>query len=167
MNSKIEKTFNLPPLNEVLSEIEQTEEQETSTELVDSTNINSFLDINENQHENEVDDIQKKAIKAFEDTFELGKNVEPSRSARLLEVAGQFLKTGLDASNSKIDARIKAAKLKIEARRLKVDDEMMGEVRRGNEILVDRNEMIKQIIDESNGKVIDVDIEEDVDPTSS
>ena len=114
----------------------------------------------QDNHDIEADEVREKDLSAFDDIMELGKNVEPSRSARMFEVAGQFLKTGLDASNSKADKKLKAAKIKLEARRLRVDDDTLDKLTYGAEIIADRNALMKQFVDETNENTIEVEPEE-------
>lgn len=133
---------------------EKTEEQKD----IVSTNPTSVPAVD--NHDIETEDVRQRALSAFDDIMELGKNVEPSRSARMFEVAGQFLKTGLDASNSKADKHLKVAKLKLEARRLRVDDSTLDQLTQGAEIIADRNALIKQLIDESENNTIEVEPKE-------
>jgi len=114
----------------------------------------------QDKHDIEADEVREKALSAFDDIMELGRNVEPSRSARIFEVAGQFLKTGLDATNSKADKKLKATKLKLEARRLRVDDETLDRLAHGVEIVADRNALLKQLVSESDENTIEVEPEE-------
>lgn len=167
MNKKIEETFNLPPLEEVLQEenIEESyeEEQEVpSTALVEQKKSGILANVKEDEHDKEVDEVRQKALSAYDDIMEVGRNVNPERSARLFEVAGQFLRTGLDASNSKSEKQLKAAKLKIEAARLKVSNEMVDQINSGREVMADRNELLKQMMAESKKDIVDVEAEEEI-----
>ena len=123
--------------------------------------ITPLAPVKQDEHNKETDDIRQKAIDAFDDIMELGKNVDPSRSARMFEVAGQFLKTGLDAVNSKADKQLKVAKLKMEAKKLQIDDETLDKLDHGIEIFTDRNSLLKKLIDESVENTIDVEPKED------
>lgn len=158
MNKIIDKTLNLPS-DEELSE-ENTDLVETSENKVLSNTKNDL-------HDQETEDIRQKAVEAFDDIMELGRNVNPERSARIFEVAGQFLKTGLDASNSKVDKQLKITKLKLEAKRLEVDDETLDSLNHGAEIIADRNALLKTLVEESDKNTVDVepDVESD-DKTS-
>lgn len=133
-------------------------DNEETTEI-DSTPPIAVPVVQDN-HDIEAEEVREKALAAFDDIMELGKNVEPSRSARMFEVAGQFLKTGLDAANSKSDKKLKIAKLRIEARRLRVDDDTLDKLAIGTEVLADRNFIMKQLIDEAKNNTIDVEPKE-------
>lgn len=153
MTKIIDETFNLPSMDDV--EDDQTENlPEVRKQTAPTVNKND-------RHDQETDEIREKAMTAFDDIMEVGRNVNPERSARLFEVAGQFLKTGLDASNSKMDKELKAAKLKLEAKRLKVDDETLDTINHGAEILADRNALLRTLIHESEENTVDIEADEE------
>lgn len=146
MTKKIEEFLDIAPI---------PDKDESEKEIVKVTPSAAL--VKQDEHDNETNDIRKKALDAFDDIMELGKNVEPSRSARMFEVAGQFLRTGLDAVNSKADKQLKTAKLKMEAKRLQVDDETLDKLEHGVEIFADRNSILKKLVEESDENTIDVD----------
>lgn len=151
MTKGIEDFLDIPPIEEKDKELK---------EIVTSSEPKSIIEIKKDQHNEEAEDIRKKAIDAFDDIMTLGKNVEPSKSARMFEVAGQMLKTGLDAINSKADKQLKAAKLRLEAARLKINDETLSSLNHGAEVIADRNSLLRQLMDESNHNAVDVDANE-------
>lgn len=154
MTKGIEDFLDIAPTDAKNKEDKEVKEVET-------TNPAAVPAVIHDQHDIEAEDIRKKAVDAFNDVMELGKNVEPSKSARMFEVAGQFLKTGLDAANAKADKQLKAAKLKLEARRLRIDDETFDKISHGAEIIADRNSLLKQLTTESEENTIDVEPEEE------
>lgn len=166
MTKKVDEFFDLPPLEEALAE-QNADKLECELEEVSNTLVNLprnagiLANVMEDQHDRETEEIRKKAIALCDEVAEVARNVNPERSARLFEVAGQMLKTGLDASNSKSEKQLKAAKLKLEARRLKIDDELIGEISHGKVILADRNSLLKQLIAESRDNIVDVEPKED------
>lgn len=166
MTKKVDEFFDLPPLEEALAE-QNADKLECELEEVSNTLVNLprnagiLANVMEDQHDRETEEIRKKAIALCDEVAEVARNVNPERSARLFEVAGQMLKTGLDASNSKSEKQLKAAKLKLEARRLKIDDELIGEISHGKVILADRNSLLKQLIAESRDNIVDVELQED------
>jgi hypothetical protein len=104
---------------------------------------------NDDTHESETEDIRKKAISAFDDLMILGQNVDPSKAARVFEVAGQMLKTGLDAANSKSKKKLEVARLKLDAEKLQIQNEEINSLNSGLEIMADRNSLIKQMRSEA------------------
>lgn len=166
MTKKVDEFFDLPPMEEALAE-QNADKLESKLEEVSNTltnlprNAGILANVMEDQHDRETEEIRKKAIALCDEVAEVARNVNPERSARLFEVAGQMLKTGLDASNSKSEKQLKAAKLKLEARRLKIDDELIGEISHGKVILADRNALLKQLVAESRDNIVDVEPQED------
>ena len=166
MTKKVDEFFDLPPLDEALAEQDadklECELEEVSNTLVNlPRNAGILANVMEDQHDRETEEIRKKAIALCDEVAEVARNVNPERSARLFEVAGQMLKTGLDAANSKSEKQLKAAKLKLEARRLKIDDELIGEISHGKVILADRNALLKQLVAESRDNIVDVEPQEE------
>ncbi len=166
MTKKVDEFFDLPPLEEALAE-QNADKLECELEEVSNTltnlprNAGILANVMEDQHDRETEEIRKKAIALCDEVAEVARNVNPERSARLFEVAGQMLKTGLDAANSKSEKQLKAAKLKLEARRLKIDDELIGEISHGKVILADRNALLKQLVAESRDNIVDVEPQEE------
>ncbi|KKM66648.1 hypothetical protein LCGC14_1479060 [marine sediment metagenome] len=166
MTKKVDEFFDLPPLEDALAE-QNADKLECELEEVSNTLVNLprnagiLANVMEDQHDRETEEIRKKAIALCDEVAEVARNVNPERSARLFEVAGQMLKTGLDAANSKSEKQLKAAKLKLEARRLKIDDELIGEISHGKVILADRNALLKQLVAESRDNIVDVELKED------
>lgn len=166
MTKKVDEFFDLPPMEEALAE-QNADKLESKLEEVSNTltnlprNAGILANVMEDQHDRETEEIRKKAIDLCDEVAEVARNVNPERSARLFEVAGQMLKTSLDAANSKSEKQLKAAKLKLEARRLKIDDELIGEISHGKVILADRNSLLKQLIAESRDNIVDVEPQEE------
>ena len=156
MTKGIDETLNLPPMEELL------EDSEGTTDFVEQSNQSkSLVETKSDQHDRESEEVRKKAIDAFDDIMDVGRNVNPERSARLFEVAGQFLKTGLDASNAKMEKQLKVAKLKLEAKRLKVDDETIDKLNHGAEIIADRNSLLKTLVRESENNTVEIEPNEE------
>jgi hypothetical protein len=73
-------------------------------------------------HERSMDLLFKETLEKARDMVELAYNVDQNRSRGILEVAGQFYRTALDAKNSKRDAQLKLMKLALDQRRLALDE---------------------------------------------
>lgn len=164
MTKKLEAFFNLPPtadLEEII-EPEVVEPTKTRTELLaDAQEIYSALTTAEKVdmalptvrdleiHNTEMDDISKKAIKTFEDLIDLGNNVPDMHAGKIYEVAGQMLKTALDAKNSKADKKLKMIELQLKKIRVEQIDRDAGKgplgPSQGTEF--DRNELLKYFVD--------------------
>jgi len=53
----------------------------------------------------ELNEVADKAMAAYEDLMDLGMNVEARYSGRIFEVAGNMLRTNLDAKVAKLDKK--------------------------------------------------------------
>lgn len=112
--------------------------------------------------EEEAHKIFEEAITGYHTLEGLMDDIEPKYRARMAEVALAYLKTALDASDSKIKQKDSIEKLKIQRER--VDKESTGQ---GAKIfgIGDRNDILKALRDATDREndVIDVTPEEDKD----
>lgn len=156
---KMEDFFNLPPASED-DEDEEIAPTKTKDELmVEANQIFSALTTAEkidyalptvaglDTHDSEMDDIAKKAVKTFEDLVNLGGNVPDMHAGKIYEVAGQLLKTALDAKNAKAERKLKMIDLQIKKAKL----ELGAGGGEGNSTTsggeFDRNDLLKYIVD--------------------
>lgn len=99
-------------------------------------------------HDAEMDDIATKAITTFSDLVSLGNNVPDLHAGKIFEVAGQMLKTALDAKNAKADKKLRMIELQLKKIRLEQIDIDMGNTTApsasGSEF--DRNELLRHIV---------------------
>lgn len=94
----------------------------------------------------ELNDIADKAIKAYEDLMDLGMNVESRYSGRMFEVAGNMLKTGLDAKVAKLDKKLKMVELQLKKQKLDSDTVSEGNFTEGSGFVVsDRNSLLERL----------------------
>ena len=96
-----------------------------------------------------MDDIARKAVNTFNDLIALGGNVPDMHAGKIYEVAGQMLKTALDAKNSKADKKLKMIELQLKKIRAEQIDFDLGQGpaqggMQGGEF--DRNELLKYIV---------------------
>lgn len=156
MTRKLEDFFNLPPsepvpeepvktVTEVMSEAKEIMSAMRTAEKVDTAlPLVSGLDM----HDYEMDDIATKAITTFTDLVALGNNVPDMHAGKIYEVAGQMLKTALDAKNSKADKKLKMIELQLKKVRAEQIDFEIGNGSAvnptGNEF--DRNELLRNIV---------------------
>ncbi len=162
MTKHIDDFLNIPhgeELEETTQEIQVDEPTNVVSTEEKGNSIVSF--VKEDEHTKETDEIRTKALDLQEEIADVARNVEPSRSARMFEVSGQHLKIALDASNSKIKAQLDAAKIKLDAAKLKIDDDMIDGLNSGKEVVADRNALIKELLSEEDGGVIDVEVDEE------
>lgn len=159
MTKKMEEFFNLPPSVEP-EVVEELPEKSREQLMVEATEIYAALTTAErvnialptvtglDSHDGEMDSIADKAIKTFEDLIVLGGNVPDLHAGKIYEVAGQMLKTALEAKNSKAERKLKMIDLQLKkVRSEQIDLEQGNGDRRttgGGEF--DRNELLKYIV---------------------
>ncbi len=158
MTKKLEEFFNLPkstPEVEVIPVVEEVK----NTPLMPSPELYSALTTAEKidaalpmvtgleEHDQSMDDIAEKAQRTFNDLISLGSNVPDVHAGKIYEVAGQMLKTALDAKNSKAERKLKMIELQLKRVRAEQIDFEMGQgpskANGGGEF--DRNELLKHI----------------------
>lgn len=156
VTKKMEDFFNLPP-SKVEEEIVVTPTKTKDELMVEADQIFSALSTIEkidhslptvvglDSHDGEMDDIADKAVKTFQDLVNLGGNVPDMHAGKIYEVAGQLLKTALEAKNAKAERKLKMIDLQIKRAKLDIDakDSDMS-LPRGGEF--DRNELLKYIV---------------------
>ena len=101
-------------------------------------------------HDHELDDIATKALSTFNDLLSLGSNVPDMHAGKIFEVAGQMLKTAMEAKNAKADKKLKMIELQLKkARTEQIDFEQGNGIRRRDEsgLSFDRNELLKMIVE--------------------
>ena len=96
----------------------------------------------------ELDGLAQKAEDAFDDLMDLGMNVEAKYGSRMFEVAGNMLKTALDAKSAKIDKKLKMVELQL--KKLAIDKKNTGAseddpVEGKGYIITDRNSLLEKL----------------------
>ena len=165
MTKKMEDFFNLPPTTTVEEEEEMPtkskeqvmiEAREIYTALTTAEKVDYSLPtvIGLDTHDSEMDDISKRAIKSFEDLIALGGNVADLHAGKIYEVAGQMLKTALEAKNAKAEKKLRMIELQLKKIRAEQIDLDQGNGERkgsgGGEF--DRNELLKYIVSNKSEK---------------
>ena len=156
MTKKLEEEFNLPPIEEALTqENEETPTvEESKNEIVEikeqmsiSEKINSaFKEIRGlESHESEMDDIGRKAIDSYEQLMNLGMNVSDRDAGSIFDSAAKMLKTALDAKDSKINSKLKQIDMMIKKARLDNNAGEYSNNESGKNKMLDRNELLKII----------------------
>lgn len=163
MTKKLEDFFNLPPsepeviqpevveepvkpINEVMAEAKEIYSALTTAEKVDYA-LPTVTGLE--AHDNEMDDIAKKAMDTFTDLIALGQNVADINAGKIYEVANQMLTTALNAKNSKADKKLKLIELQLKKIRAEQIDREAGQgpAAPGTGVEFDRNELLKHLVD--------------------
>ena len=158
MTKKLEDFFNLPSSKIVEEEVVPTKTRQEL--IVDAMAISSALTTAEkvdyalptvvglDSHDTDMDDIAKKAVDTFNDLISLGGNVPDMHAGKIYEVAGQMLKTALDAKNAKADKKLKMIELQLKKIRAEQIDFDLGQgpAKGTTAGEFDRNELLKYIV---------------------
>lgn len=161
MTKRLEEFFNLPSDEPEI--VEQVPVKTRDQLMVDAQEIYTSLSTAErvdfalptvvglDSHDNDMDEIAAKAVRTFEDLISLGGNVPDLHAGKIYEVAGQMLKTAMEAKNAKADKKLKMIELQLKKiRSEQIDiDQGNGDRRGAGGGEFDRNELLKFIVDAS------------------
>jgi hypothetical protein len=160
ITKKLEDFFNLPPTQEAEDDEDLFPVKTKDELMVEAMQISSALTTAEKVdfalptviglevHDNEMDSTAKKAVDTFNDLISLGANVPDMHAGKIYEVAGQMLKTALDAKNSKADKKLKMIELQLKKVRAEQIDFDLGNggQKRTNGGEFDRNELLRYLV---------------------
>ena len=161
MTQKLEELFNLPPADsttpeEAKSSIEENREiikaVDDAIDKIDAAlpYVND-LDISDK----ELDDLSDLAKEKFQDLIDLGMNVEARFSGHILATAGTLLGHAITAKQAKLDKKLRMVDLQLKKARLdaqiakdnnKSDGDKIIDAEDGRAVVLDRNELLKQIL---------------------
>lgn len=161
MTKKLEETFSLPSIDDFEPDgIMKSEEEilEETTEIITALGAAEKIDSalatvsGLNEHDNDMDDVAKRAIQSYEDLCDLGLNVHDSHAGRIYEVAATMLKTALDAKDAKVTRKLKTIELQL--KKAKLDQERVlktGGINNVSNDEFDRNELLAYMKKEIKG----------------
>ena len=159
MTQKLEELFNLPPADsttpeEAKSSIEEQraiiQEVDLAIDKIDAAlPFVNDLDISDK----ELDDLSDLAKEKFQDLIDLGMNVEARFSGHILATAGTLLGHAITAKQAKLDKKLRMVDLQLKKARLdqanaKNDGEKLITAEDGKGVVLDRNELLRQILGE-------------------
>ena len=161
MTQKLSELFNLPPAeentanNDTDSTAPSIEEQRAIIQEVDlaidkidaALPFVNDLDISDR----ELDDLSDLAKEKFQDLIDLGMNVEARFSGHILATAGTLLGHAITAKQAKLDKKLRMVDLQLKKARLdqanaKNDGDKLVDAADGKGVILDRNELLKQIL---------------------
>ena len=157
MSKKLEELLDLPDSKEIIKKEKEKGKQEvmsqqndTLRDIAEMDKISAALPQVKGLGEladNELGEVADKAMEAYEDLMHLGMNVESRYSGRVFEVAGQMLKTNLDAKVAKLDKKLKMVELQLKKEKLDKDGKVDGEsiVQGEGYIVTDRNSLLEKL----------------------
>ena len=165
MTQKLEELFNLPPAEDNTPEAAETtiEENRAMIQEVDlaidkidaALPFVADLDVSDN----ELDELSDLAKEKFQDLIDLGMNVEARFSGHILATAGTLLGHAITAKQAKLDKKLRMVDLQLKKMRLdqqaakdaqKTDGDKLIDAEDGHAVVLDRNELLKQILGKSD-----------------
>ena len=156
MTKKLEALFNLPSPDATPEESQQTiaENRELITEVdlaidkIDAA-LPTVRDLETG--DTELDELASLAKTKAEDLIDLGMNVEPRFSGVILQTAGMLLGHAITAKTAKLDKKLRMVQLQLQKARL--DHQIRKDAGtpeeqaiEGQGMVLDRNELLKQIL---------------------
>tara|TARA_Y100000114_G_scaffold149040_1_gene162725 strand:- start:3 stop:479 length:477 start_codon:yes stop_codon:yes gene_type:complete len=153
MTKKLEDLLNLPESKEIIDKDKKQKQVQTQKatikELAEFDKITAALPQVKglgDMGDTELDEVSKKSMDAYDDLMDLGMNVEARFSGRIFEVAGQMLKTNLDAKVAKLDKKLKMVELQLKKEKLDKDTAPENEMLTGEGYIVtDRNSLLEKL----------------------
>ena len=160
MTKKLEELLNLPESQEIIQDDAKPKrkQRKTKEELNDTLRkVADFDKITEalpkvkglgDAADAELDEVAQRSMDAYDDLMDLGMNVESRYSSRIFEVAGQMLKTNLDAKVAKLDKKLKMVELQLKKDKLDHDTkhkEIQGVIETEGFVVSDRNSLIEKL----------------------
>tara|TARA_B100001765_G_C19329327_1_gene261018 strand:+ start:7 stop:537 length:531 start_codon:yes stop_codon:yes gene_type:complete len=169
MTKKLEETFNLPPLKDVLNHSPQdalaeaaaknghdpntTDVAEINVELTNTLAIADKIDnalpevTGMESLDRDMDAYASKAMETFDTLVDLGHNMEDRHAANVFDVASKMMKNAIEAKTAKLDKKLRMIELQIRKAKLDTDKDpgettiIPGE----GHIVTDRNAILDAI----------------------
>jgi hypothetical protein len=161
MTKKLEELLNLPESQEIIDQDKQKakaekvqeaklEQKATFREIAEFDKITAALPQVKGLGElsdGELNEVASKSMQAYEDLMDLGMNVESRYSGRVFEVAGQMLRTNLDAKNAKLQHKLKMVELQLKKEKQDKEGSVDGGdlVNGEGYVLTDRNSLLEKL----------------------
>ena len=167
MTKKLEELFNLPSEEDTENnDTESTEAKQTieeNRELIQQVDqaidkIDAALpgvrDLDASDAE--LDELSALAKEKFQDLIDLGMNVEARYSGHILATAGTLLGHAITAKEAKLRKKLAMVDLQLKKARLdhqtkETDGDKLLNAEDGQGVVVDRNELLKQILGNKKG----------------
>lgn len=159
MTKQLEELLNLassetsdPLLSEAMDVINENRELLAEAETLNDKIDAALASVDElSESDNEFDDLAAVARAKFEDLMDLGMNIEARFSGVIFQTAGMLLGHAISAKQAKVDRKLKTIdlqlkKMKLDQTAAKTDGSKLLGATEGEGIVLDRNELLKQIL---------------------
>ena len=168
MTQKLQELFNLPPAEENTANNDTDSTAEGNPSIDEQRAIIKEVDLAIDKidaalpyvndldiSDRELDDLSDLAKEKFQDLIDLGMNVEARFSGHILATAGTLLGHAITAKQAKLDKKLRMVDLQLKKARLdaqiekdsnKSDGDKIIDAEDGRAVVLDRNELLKQIL---------------------
>jgi hypothetical protein len=162
MTKRLEELFNLPSNETTVEEAQATIEENrdiiTQVDLaIDKIDAALPLVSDLDTSDTDLDELAKLAKDKAEDLLDLGMNVDPRFGGVIFQTAGTLLGHAITAKTAKMDKKLRMISLQLQKARLDHQikkDQKTGDADlepiEGQGIILDRNELLKQILSKPN-----------------
>jgi hypothetical protein len=161
MTKKLEELLNLPDSKDFIDQAKDqdkkkhketaiVEQEEVLRDIAEFDKITAALPMVKGLGEladKELNEVADKAMEAYEDLMDLGMNVEGRYAGRVFEVAGNMLRTNLDAKIAKLDKKLKMVELQLKKEKLDKEDNNgdSGLLKGDGFVVTDRNSLLEKL----------------------
>lgn len=155
MTKKLEDLLNLPDAKEIIknetkASVINKDQEETFRDIAELDKISAALPMVSGLGEMadaELNEVADKAMQAYEDLMDLGMNVEGRYAGRVFEVAGNMLRTNLDAKVAKLDKKLKMVELQLKKEKMDRDNSIGegGFAEGEGYVITDRNSLLQRL----------------------
>ena len=159
MTKKLEEEFGLPPLEDVLPEVQENANEEAFNAVATMDEVHEAISISEKidnalaevrgmeVHDSEMDAIAVEAMLCYQQLMSLGMNMTDMAAGQVFNNAANMLKIALEAKDSKVSRKLKQVDLMLKKARVDQTAKKLGDsdAEEINSNTFDRNELLKML----------------------
>lgn len=165
MTRKLETLFNMDSTDSVDEDITPPQEEPISDAIISQETLDTIERVEAalpqvrglETSDGELDELSKLAKEAFDNLMDLGMQVDARFSAEIFNSAGTMLGHAITAKTAKLNKKLKMVQLQLQKAELdrkiaanKKDEDNPTPIGTGK--IVDRNELLRALIADANGK---------------
>jgi hypothetical protein len=176
MTKKLEETFNLPPMDDeeeikvetaLVEPVAENIDELTKT-LANVDKIDQALTPVKNLEalDSDMDKYAGEAMDAFQTLMDLGQNVEDRHAAPVFDSAAKMMANAITAKQAKMDKKLKVIQMQMQKQKLDLEEKKLewqmakakgteedpNTIESTGEVILDRNDLMKSILEQVNGK---------------
>jgi fructose-1,6-bisphosphatase/inositol monophosphatase family enzyme len=159
MTKKLEEEFGLPPLEDVLPDVQENANDTAFNAVATIDEVQEAISISEKidnalaevrgmeVHDSEMDAIAVEAMQSYQQLMSLGMNMTDMAAGQVFNNAANMLKIALEAKDSKVSRKLKQVDLMLKKARVDQTAKKLGDsdAEEINSTTFDRNELLKML----------------------